>query len=339
MTCRERLILLNLCNFNYTPQVSRMQESVEYCFKKKTFSNEFFAQLNELRKTGIFCDIILTSSDGEQFPVHRVVLAAGCMYFNMLFSTNMVEKQQTIVSFETVPSSALREILEYIYTGSVRVKKDSLPELIFASSMFLLFDLAEYCWDVFVQILDLRNCISRKILADSIGTTSIAKKVTNFVLSNFVKIDFTSLASCPVTILHEVLASEELIVCRELEALDVLLKWFTSQDDAVEETVCDELLPLVRFKFIPLSREELVAFLQSFALSENSLIWNAVFERFQTNSGGTEARRSYRNVDVVIVAGGQGESSVLIQVRVYVPATDQWFEIVPLHLPRRRLVG
>ena len=316
-----------------------MQDNVEYCFNKETSRNEFFAQLNALRKNGTFCDITLRSSDGEKFAVHRVVLAAGCMYFNILFNTNMLEKQQTIVNLKTVPSSALREVLEYIYTGNARVKKESLPELIFASSMFLLFDLADYCWHVFVQTLDLRNCISRKMLADSVGdSTSVGKKVTRFVLDNFTRIDSASLASCSVAIMREVLASEELVVRSEAEALAALLKWFTSQDEASEERVCDELLILVRFKFISLSREELTTFLQSFALSRNSLLWNSVFEKFRTKSGGTEARRSYRNVDVIMVVGGQGESCVLNHVRAYVPTTDQWFEIAPLHLPRRRFV-
>jgi hypothetical protein len=329
-----------------------MEDNMEYYFKNETYSNEFFAQLNTLRKSGVFCDVILVSSDGIEFPVHRAVLTAGCMYFNALFTINMLEKQQARVHLKTVPSSALSEVLDYIYSGSLRVTSESVAECIFTSSMFLLLDLTEYCWDVFVKTLDLKNCISRKILADSISSASIANTVTNFVLKNFVNLDSQSLAECPATILRDVLSCDELVVCSELEVLGILVKWIlahyfvSEQDDAItlhEDTtnisnLGEELLPLVRFKFISLTREELTAFLKSFALSKHPWLRNTVLERLQTNSGSSEARLSYREVDVVLVVGGQGESSVLNHVCAYVPSSDQWLQAAPMQHPRRRSV-
>ena len=329
----------------------RMEESSkEFCFQNETYSNEFTAQLNTLRKSGVFCDVVLISSDGVDFPVHRAVLAAGCIYFNVLFNINMVEKQQTKVHLKTISSSALRKVLDYIYTGSLRVTKDSVSELLPASSMFLMFELTEYCWDIFVKTLDLNNCISRKIFADSIGSASIAKTVTSFVLKNFVNLDSKSLADCPVSILRKVLSCEELVVDSEMEVLSILLKWFVScsfgfkQEDEILEGVskisklCKELLSLVRFKFIALDRKELTVFLQSFALSKHHWLRDAVLERFETKSGSTEARLSYKEVDVVLVVGGQGEYSVLNQVYVYVPSIDQWVGISSMHHPRKRSV-
>jgi hypothetical protein len=141
-----------------------------------------------------------------------------------------------------------------------------------------------------------------------------------------------------------VLSREELVVDCELEVLGVLLKWliayrFLFNQDNEDLNICEELLSLVRFKYISLNSEELTAFLQSFALSKHPLLWNAVFERMERNSGSSEARLCYRQVDVVMVVGGHGESSVLNQVGVYVPSNDEWFSLTPMHHPRRRFVG
>ena len=322
----------------------RMGDRMEFCFQNESYSNAFSAQLNALRRSGVFCDVVLISSDGSEFPVHRVVLTAGCMYFNVLFNINMVEKQQTRVHLKTVSSSALSEVLDYVYTGSLCVTKDSVAELILTSSMLLLFDLTQYCWNVFVETLDLRNCISRKLFADSISSASIKQTVTSFVLKNFAKLDSEMLAECPASILRELLSREELVVDCELEVLGVLLKWlvayrFFFNQDNEDPNICEELLSLVRFKYISLNSEELTAFLQSFALSRHPWLWNAVFERMERNSGSSEARLSYRQVDVVMVVGGHGESSVLNQVGVYVPSNDEWFSLAAMHHPRRRFVG
>jgi hypothetical protein len=324
------------------------ERSKEFFFKNKTFSNKFSAQLNSLRKSGVFCDVVLISSDGMEFPVHRAVLAAGCMYFNVLFNINMVEKQQTTIHLKMTSSSALSKVLDYIYTGSLRLTKDSVAELLFTSSMLLLFELSEYCWDVFVKTLDVKNCVSRKVLADSTSSPSIAKTVTSFVLKNFVHLDSESLAECPVSILREVLSCEELMVGSELQVLDILLKWLIScrldeedgmlHKDPNASKLCEELLSLVRFKCISMDRNEFTTFLQSFALSKDSWLWNAVLEKFDTKSGSAEARLSYEEVDVVLVIGGQSECLVSNQVCVYVPSRDQWLGISSMHQPRKRLV-
>ncbi|XP_028407730.1 kelch-like protein 20 [Dendronephthya gigantea] len=257
----------------------------------------------------------------------------------------MTEKQQTKVHLKTVPSTALAEVLDYLYTGSLRVTKNSVAELIFTSSLFLLLDLTEYCWEVFVKTLDVKNCIARKILADSVSSGSIARTVTNFVLQNFANLDSETLTSCPAAVLRMVLASEDLIVSSELEVLRCLLKWLNGQHflnsihekdfQVVNLWLCEELLKLVRFKFISLSEDEFVALLQSYGLSEHHWFQNTILEKFKTNSGCSEARLSYRNVEVIIAVGGQGESSILNEVSAYILDRDHWFEITPMQYPRR----
>lgn len=317
---------------------------MEYCFKNASYFNEFFTQLNTLRINDVFCDVVLVSSDGVEFPVHRIVLGAGCMYFNVLFNINMAEKQQTRVHLKTVPSTALAEVLNYLYTGSLRVTKDSVAELIYTSSLFLLLDLTEYCWDVFVKTLDVKNCIARKILADSVSSCLIARTVTNFVFKNFSSLESDTLASCPASMLRRLLASDELVVRSEFEVLNCLLKWFNGRYfiNSIHEkgfqivNLWEELLKLVRFKFISSSQNEFVALLQSYGLSKHPWFQNTILEKFKSNSGCPEARLSYRNVEVIIAVGGQGESSILNEVSAYIPERDHWVEITPMQYPRRR---
>lgn len=321
-----------------------MAENSVYCFKNETYASALFANLNALRKNGVLYDVILVSSDRVEFPVHRVVLSAGCTYFDVLLNINMVEQKQTHVHLKTVPSSSLSKVLEYLYTGVLRVTKDSVTDLIFTSSMFLLFNLTEYCWHVFVETLDMKNCISRKILADNISSVEVGKSVTSFILKNFVNLDSQSLAECPLQILSDVLSCEKLCANNELEVLGVLLRWLLVRGfdhvNASLDRIVGELLSLVRFKFICLTKEELMVFLQSCNLSKNSWLWNEVFGRCENKlpNRHDEERLSYKKVDVVMVVGGHGELSVLKEVCGYVPSTEQWFQVAPMHHARRRLV-
>ena len=319
------------------------EENVEYyCYRNETCTNEFFTQLNTLRKSGLYCDVILVSCDGMEFPVHRVVLAAGCMYFHILFNTNIERKQQTRVTLKTVSSSALSELLDYVYTGALRVSKDTVIDLIFASSMFLFLDLTEYCWTIYVKTLDLSNCILRKVLAESISSASIVKTVSGFVLANFVKLSSDDLVECPERVLREMLSSEELVVDSELDVLRVFLKWFTASSldqqnlTAVEKRCCEELLDFVRFKFISLNKQEIGDYLQSFGIKQYSWLFKSVLERCERRSGLAEARFWYREMNVVMVVGGQGEMAVLNEVCAFVPGTGQCCRLSAMHHPRRR---
>ena len=308
--------------------------NINCIYKSGEYICAFSKKLNGQRSTRSFCDVVLVAEE-VVFPAHRSVLAAATEYFQVMFNINMTEKTQSRIHLSGASSDALGRLLDYIYTGSLHITKESVVNLIFLSSLLMMFDVAEYCWKYFLGSLDIQNCVERKMLADSISCEEVSKRVTAFVLKNFARLDAKALVTCPVNVMSELLSHEDLFVEKELEALKVLLEWCT-HDLSGREKVAKNLLNSVRFSFLSLSQESLETLLRNYGISRGSNIYDLILKRAETNCGLLEARLSYKEERVIFVAGGHGENSILNQVTGYVPSSGKWYELSEMNYPRRR---
>ena len=76
--------------------------------------------MNELRRQGVLCDVTLVA-EGVRFPVHKLVVASCSPYFRAMFNGAMSESHQDVVSLEAVQANALKQLVDYIYTGEIEV--------------------------------------------------------------------------------------------------------------------------------------------------------------------------------------------------------------------------
>lgn len=63
----------------------------------KKFSEQACAILNDLRKAGQLCDAIIIV-DGQEFPVHKAIMASCSSFFRALFTNSMRETRQKEVT-------------------------------------------------------------------------------------------------------------------------------------------------------------------------------------------------------------------------------------------------
>ena len=82
--------------------------------------------MNELRRQGVLCDVTLVA-EGVRFPVHKLVVASCSPYFRAMFNGAMSESHQDVVSLEAVQANALKQLVDYIYTGEIEVRKPFSP--------------------------------------------------------------------------------------------------------------------------------------------------------------------------------------------------------------------
>mmetsp|Transcript_80723 Transcript_80723/g.224685 ORF Transcript_80723/g.224685 Transcript_80723/m.224685 type:complete len:326 (+) Transcript_80723:88-1065(+) len=67
-----------------------------------------------------FTDVeILCEASGRRIPAHRAVLAAASPVFAAMLSTDMAEANSRVICISDTDDRAVRDTLEYIYTGSV----------------------------------------------------------------------------------------------------------------------------------------------------------------------------------------------------------------------------
>ena len=62
----------------------------EWTFREPSHSQSVLDGLNDLRSEGQFCDVVIVV-DGQEFPVHKSVLAAASSYFKAMFTCNLAE--------------------------------------------------------------------------------------------------------------------------------------------------------------------------------------------------------------------------------------------------------
>ncbi|MFT7802374.1 zinc finger and BTB domain-containing protein 21-like [Arapaima gigas] len=83
--------------------------------------------LNEQRVSGHLCDVTLIVAD-QKFHAHRSVLAASSEYFQALF-TRTHSDVQAVVHLDFCEANVFENVLNYIYSSSLFVSKESLAAI------------------------------------------------------------------------------------------------------------------------------------------------------------------------------------------------------------------
>ena len=148
---------------NFCPKMMRNLRKRKY--KDSEFPGDFLLFLNEMRSTGEHCDVHLCVEDCV-FPVHRVVLAASCTYFRAMFSpwSCFIEASNSKVCLKNVDKEAVREVLNYFYTGEFQLRISNLENVVILADM----------WDVPFLLDSIEDFIQRRIHVSNWNTGRFA---------------------------------------------------------------------------------------------------------------------------------------------------------------------
>ncbi|XP_018614246.1 zinc finger and BTB domain-containing protein 21-like isoform X2 [Scleropages formosus] len=102
-----------------------MENLVHYINPVHTFS--LLSMLNEQRLSGHLCDVTLIVAD-QKFHAHRSVLAASSEYFQALFARTDSDVH-AVVHLDFCEPDVLEHVLNYIYSSSLFVDKESLTAI------------------------------------------------------------------------------------------------------------------------------------------------------------------------------------------------------------------
>ncbi|XP_066275873.1 uncharacterized protein [Branchiostoma lanceolatum] len=110
-------------------------------------------RLHQMRNHGELCDATIIVED-HQFRCHKVVLAAFSSYFQSLFSSLSGKGVNGTVNVRVedkrLKASAFAHLLDYLYTGRIRVTKESAVDLLHAANckFFNIKEVKEACADL-----------------------------------------------------------------------------------------------------------------------------------------------------------------------------------------------
>ncbi|KAK2187478.1 hypothetical protein NP493_164g03066 [Ridgeia piscesae] len=195
-----------------------------------------------------FCDVILESSDGVEVPCHKMVLSAGCQFFQAMFSSGMKEAQSHRIKLD-LPSSTVKCLVEFIYTSSVDITEENAQGLLQVADEYQLTGLKKACTDFMIGRLQPCNCLGLHKFARLYNLTKLQDLAHKCMLENFIEVtqceEFLKLEE--EDLVHYI-EDDTLNVNNEDIVFEAVLTW-TKHVLSDRVSVLPDLLEHVRFPF------------------------------------------------------------------------------------------
>ncbi len=95
-----------------------------------------------MQEEGTLCDITL-EAEQKTLQAHKVVLAAGSPYFMAMFNGNFRETESKVITFQEVTFSGLKTVVDDIYSKTVDVPVENIPDVLPAAHLFHMENLLD----------------------------------------------------------------------------------------------------------------------------------------------------------------------------------------------------
>ena len=305
-----------------------------------------FVGLNELRKSGYFCDVTLIAEEKE-LQAHRVVLAANSPYFNAMFTTNMVESLMDTVRLQGVNFAALDSIINCLYGQELRLTNTSVNDVLSVSSLLQVDPVTQACEIFLLGKLHPSNCITVRSIADKFSCSKLLEAAESFIEKNFVDVSVSEeFQQLPLEGIIRLISKDDLNVHSEEQVFEAVLRWI-KQDEQNRKEHLHTLLEQVRLCLLP------PQYLSDRVLGEeivhsNILCRDLIDEakdymlmperRKQLKSFRTSPRRCSEAAGLIYVVGGlTSTGNSLSTVEKYDTVTCKWTPVPPMTIQRSRV--
>lgn len=121
-----------------------------------------------------FSDCVLTSSDGVEFKLHRVILARRSEFFKIRIPNNA----SAIIFPES--SEVLKNIFSYIYSGTINENFEDFKLLATTAKKFGIIDLLKFCAKKIISSMNAENAVELLIFASDFNA-GMEQNILNFI--------------------------------------------------------------------------------------------------------------------------------------------------------------
>ena len=205
-------------------------------------------------------DVTLVVQDEKEFKAHRRVLSKASPFFEKLLNSDMRESNEGVVRLEMLTEPCLRDILEFIYTGSVQISaEDNAQDLIAMADYLVLPHLKALAEKYLINNFKLNdsNSISTYYFAERYRCENLISVCKDFILANFTAVAktevFLNLSSTEVKMW---ISSDEINVRAEEDVFMLILTW-VDREKSERRNYFAELFREVRLVYV--SRDYLLS--------------------------------------------------------------------------------
>ncbi|CAH8450976.1 unnamed protein product [Schistosoma turkestanicum] len=193
------------------------------------YSVTAFKKMNAFRKEGQLCDVVI-KAEGKEFLAHRVVLAASSDYFDAMFSSGMAESAQLEVELKSITPEIMDALLDYVYTGQVRVSMANVQDLLPAASLVQMEGVKAACSNFLLTEVDSTNVLGIRRFAELHNCIELEKFTRNFAACNFESVvDSEEFVCLTPEELLDLITREDLHINNEESVYSAVMRWVYHQ--------------------------------------------------------------------------------------------------------------
>ena len=153
-------------------------------FLSKEHSSEAFELIQQMRRDGKLCDVVL-EVEGKTLPAHKLVLASSSHYFYSMFAGDMRESRQDVVLLKDVEYAAMKLLVEFAYTSRLEITVANVQSLLTAASLFDFPAVREACGKFLIGQLHPSNCLGIRSFARTHGCAKLVEKASCYFRNHF----------------------------------------------------------------------------------------------------------------------------------------------------------
>ncbi|XP_062595496.1 kelch-like protein 12 [Saccostrea cucullata] len=244
----ESLDFLSIQDDGTEDNIFQQQGLESVVYQNDSHSASFLREMYSLYEEQMLIDITL-KVEGQTILCHRNVLAATSVYFKAMFTMGLNETMKDVVELNEVEYETVRDLVEYAYTGHLKITQDAVQSLLSTSSLFQILPVVKACAKFLESQLDDSNCIGIYHFAQSHDCKGLAIKAKEHLEKTFPEVckseEFLSL---PLDKVKSIIQSNDLNVDSEEVIFNAIISWITADPERHADIA--ELFPLVRLSLL-----------------------------------------------------------------------------------------
>ena len=160
--------------------------------KAAGYKNSLLDKLNEQRlNNSSLCDMTI-SADETTFYVHKCLMIASCDYFAAMQRFDKIcgalETRHDKIELKGISSQGLKEVIDFIYTGELRLNLSKINDILRAVSHLQVKYALKLCEEYLIEETTVDNCIDMNNLAELFCINKVKEEINRYILRNFEKL-------------------------------------------------------------------------------------------------------------------------------------------------------
>ncbi|XP_072110276.1 kelch-like protein 40b isoform X1 [Mobula birostris] len=190
--------------------------------------------LRDLLDNHKFVDCVLKVKD-QEFPCHRLVLAACSPYFRAMFLSSLEESKMREITLEAVEPETVGLLLRYLYTSEVQLNESNVQDIFAAANMFQIPSIFTLCISYLQKRLSLSNCLAIFRLGLMLDCPRLAVAARDFACQHFGLVskddDFLRLSAEE---LAAIVSNDSVNVEKEEAVFQAVMSWAEQEESHLE---------------------------------------------------------------------------------------------------------